>query len=292
MTHHIAVLAALSLALAGCAADLVIVNPSVQWTGASRTASATIKNQGNKAAGSFEVYFTAEECPNSANRRPQQRLDVAGLAAGAQVSLSADFQPLAHADNANLSRVYAVSVRADPKNAVRESNESNNWDSRPTQYDVSGLPVHTYNEALATILRGILLDNASAGELEIAPGYYKISEHRVSGMPNESVIALHIFKNYYESATGTSAPPRRDEPFVFSIIDRDQYDPTGRHFTGRDFHGHTLKFDIAFQGACFAVTSVELNCTTPGLTVQTYASQELHTCGVTSEPPWSPPLWP
>jgi hypothetical protein len=280
-----------ALGLGGGAADLAIIDLNVQWTGASKTASATIKNSGNRDAGPFEVYFTAEECPNSNNHRPQQSVHVPGLAAGAELSLATDFEPLAHSDNANLGRVYAVSVRVDPKNQVPESNEVNNWDSRPTQYDVSTVPLFTYDEAVTTILRGIQLDVPAAGELELVPGYYKISEHRVSDNPAERVIALHIFKRYFESFTGPSSPPRRDEAFVFSIIDQYEYDSTGIRFSGRDLHGHTLAFDIAFQPGCMAVNSTQLNCTAPRLTTQTYTTGVLNTCGVTSEPPWSNPLW-
>lgn len=278
------------LGLGGCAADLVILDRNVQWSGA-KSASATIKNQGGQDAGSFEVYFTAEECPNSNNRRPQQRIDVPGLAAGAQIALTADFQPLAHPDNANLGRVYSVSVRVDPKNKVPESNEFNNWDSRPTQYDVSSLSLFTYDELLASILRGIELDGPAAGELELIPGYYEISEHRVDGNPTQRVIALHVFKRYYGSAVGPGSLPRRDEPFVFSIIDQYDYDSAGFRFSGRDFHGHTLAFDIAFQPSCFAVTSVRLNCAAPRITAQSYTTGVLRTCGVTTERPWSTPLW-
>ncbi len=290
--RHLAQLLCLPIlfALAGCAADLVIPNMAVQWS-ASKSASATIKNQGGKDAGPFEVYFTAEECPNSNNRRPQQSVHVPGLAAGAQLSLAADFQPLAHNDNSNLGRVYSVSVRADPKNSVAEASEFNNWESRATQYDVAALAVFTYNEALATILRGIELDVSAAGELELAPGYYRISQHRVSNDPAQRVVALHIFKSYYEAAFGTSSPPRREEPFVFSIIDQYDYDSTGFRFKGRDFHGHTLAFDIAFQSGCHAVNSVQLNCTAPRLNTKTFLGNALYTCGVTSEPPWSSPLW-
>lgn len=284
-------LIAISLCLAGCATDLAIIDRSVQWTGTSKSASATVMNRGNLDAGPFLVYFTPEECPNSNNWRPQQSVNVPGLAAGAQVALSTSFQPLARAENAYLSRVYSVSVRVDPKNQVPESNEFNNWDSRPALYDVSGLPTFTYDEALATVLRGIQLDAAAAGEFEIAPGYYKISAHRVSGNPSESVIALQIFKRYFELLTGASSPPRREDPFVFSIIDRNEYDSTGYRFTGRDFHGHTLAFDIAFQPGCFAVNSVQLNCAAPRLTTQSYTTGVHNTCGVASEPAWSNPLW-
>ena len=283
-----------SLGSMGCAPDLAIKDYEVQWSGTSKNANATIINQGFLAAGPFQVYFTPEECPTSSNYRPQVSLNIPALEAGEEITTHAEFQSLARPENANLGDVYSVSVKVDPKDAVSESNEFNNWDSRTTQFDISGLTVHTYNEALATILRGIELTPQAAGELELVPGYYKISSHRVSGQPNEQVIALHIFRSYFQSATGISSPPRRDEPFVFSVIDQnDQYefDSTGFRFSGRDLHGHTLKFEITFESGCHAVNSVELNCTTPRMTAQSFTTSQLYTCGVTSEPPWSDPLW-
>lgn len=279
------------LGLLGCSADLVVDDYQVTWNAANKNAVAMVANQGSAAAGPFLVYFTPEECPTSSNYRPQKRVEVAGLAAGAVVETHAEFEDLARPENDNLGNVYAVSVMVDPKQMVAESDEFNNWDSRPTQYDISGLTVHTYNEALATILRGIEITPAVAQQLEIPTGYFKISSHRVWNQPSERVIALHLYKNYYESAVGTSAPPQRDERFVFSIIDQYEYDSTGFRFTGRDFHGHTLSFDIAFQTGCHAVNSVALNCTTPNLTTQTYTTSQLYTCGVTSEPAWTDPLW-
>jgi hypothetical protein len=271
-------------------ADLKVKDPSVQWTASAKTATAKIQNVGDRNAGPFQVYFTAEECPNASNFRPQRAVSVPGLAASSEISLSAELASLARAENSFLGNVYSVSVRADPKNEVEEASKLDNWKARAVQYDVSSLPIYTYNEALATILRGIEFDATAAGELEIKPGYYKISEHRVWTDTSQWAVALHVFKDYYESAAGTSSPPRRDEPFVFTIIEENTYNSSGRRFKGRDFYGHTLSFDVAFQSACFNVNSIQINCTAPKLTLQGYLSSALYTCGVTSEPAWSSPV--
>lgn len=120
-------LAATMLLVAGCwAPNLIVRNPMVVWNETSKVASAEVANVGNLAAGEFLVYFNGDENPESQNHRPQVRHQVAGLAPGGAVQLTADFGPLAHADNANLGRVHQITIIADPKNAVRERREDDN----------------------------------------------------------------------------------------------------------------------------------------------------------------------
>ncbi len=113
------------LMLTGCA-DLVVKEVTVNWDSANKQATATIANEGLRDAGNFMVYFNADESPVSHNHRPQVRHNVPGLDRGDSIVLSADFAPLAHPDNSHLGNVYQVTVLADPKSMVRESNENNN----------------------------------------------------------------------------------------------------------------------------------------------------------------------
>jgi len=112
--------------LCACKADLIVSDVAVTWNDATQQVNAEIKNIGNANAGAFMVYFDGEESPVSPNHRPQVRLQVNGLAKGGSVTLTADFSPLAHPDNRNLANVYQIHVAADAKNAVPESNETNN----------------------------------------------------------------------------------------------------------------------------------------------------------------------
>ncbi|SIO55773.1 CARDB protein [Rhodovulum sp. ES.010] len=114
--------------LAGCT-DLVVREVDVTWNAAEKQATAEVANQGTRAAGPFLVYFDADEDPISPNHRPQLRFSVPGLDGGETVILSGDFAPLAHPDNGYLGNVYRITVTADPKNTVEESNEGNNTKS-------------------------------------------------------------------------------------------------------------------------------------------------------------------
>jgi len=110
----------------GCAPDLTVRNIDVNWDALNKNASAEIANIGNKDATRFLVYFNGDEDPVSPNRRPQVSHNVPGLAQGQSVVLEADFAPLAHPDNNNLENVFKITVIADPKYMVAESNENNN----------------------------------------------------------------------------------------------------------------------------------------------------------------------
>lgn len=123
---YFALAAILLLATTGCAPDLVVRNLNTNWDDANKNATAVIENIGNKEAGNFLVYFNPDENPESQNHRPQVSHNVSGLAAGGSITLYSDFAPLAHPDNYSLGNVYQITVIADPKSMVDESNENNN----------------------------------------------------------------------------------------------------------------------------------------------------------------------
>jgi hypothetical protein len=103
--------------------------------------------------------------------------------------------------------------------------------------DTSGLPTYIYNEALATVLRGVRIDAAASGQLGIAAGYYRIGEFRIWGAPQEKVKTLHILQHYAQYAIGTSTFPRRDEEWVFSVVALDDWQPGARSSLAFDFVG-------------------------------------------------------
>jgi len=111
--------------------DLVVKNLDVTWDAANKKAKAKIANIGNRDAGNFLVYFNGDEDPKSTNHIPQVRQNVPGLAKGASITLNANFALLAHPDNNNLGNIYQITVVADPKGMVKESNESNNTKEKP-----------------------------------------------------------------------------------------------------------------------------------------------------------------
>ena len=117
------------ISLVGCPAngpDLKVICHDFVWDAARKEAKAEIKNIGAADAGEFMVYFNGEENPESQNHRPQDRHHVSGLAAGESIFLEADFKLLEHPDNLNLANVHAIRVMVDPKNMVRETDETNN----------------------------------------------------------------------------------------------------------------------------------------------------------------------
>lgn len=120
------------LVLCGCS-DVSVESVNVtSWDEDNKTAVAVIRNKSFFSAGEFMVYFDGDENPVSQNHRPQVTHKVNSLAGGASIELTADFIPLAHPDNHQLANIYQITVRADPKNQVRESNEDNNVKSAPT----------------------------------------------------------------------------------------------------------------------------------------------------------------
>jgi len=155
--------------------------------------------------------------------------------------------------------------------------------------DISTQPNYTYNEGLGTILRGILIDTEAASALGVQAGYYRIREFRVWNMPEQKVITLNIYQDYGALATGGGIVPKQEEEWVFSIIEVDEYNSSGRKFIGYDFFGHQLSFEIQFTSSCHNVISSKLDCVDVGLSTQTYTTGVLYSCGWSSEPSWTTP---
>lgn len=109
-----------------CMPDIVVETLDVTWNDTTKSARSVISNRGSRSAGEFMVYFNVAENPPSSNHIPQVRHRLAGLARGASVELQADFIPLSHPDNNHLGNIYQITVVADAKNMVKESNETNN----------------------------------------------------------------------------------------------------------------------------------------------------------------------
>lgn len=135
-----------SNAFIGCAPDLVVTNLEVAWDGVNKKAEAEIMNTGNMDAGNFLVYFNGDEYPESQNHRPQIRHNVPNLGQGDSIILEADFAPLSHSDNNNLGNIYQISVLADPKKMVSESNEDNN--AKRVQIIASSVELYDRNDTL------------------------------------------------------------------------------------------------------------------------------------------------
>ena len=154
---------------------------------------------------------------------------------------------------------------------------------------IEDLPILTYNEALATILRGIEIEDPVATQLGIAPGYYRIRHFRVWTQPDEWVITLSILKAYAAMAIGPSTLPTRDEEWVFSVIEEYEYNSSGFAFTGYDLHGHRLSFRVNFGGECQDVERSTLDCLPVRISTQGYLDNQLNSCGWNSEPGWTIP---
>lgn len=157
--------------------------------------------------------------------------------------------------------------------------------------DTKGLPVLTYNEGLATVLRGVEIKaGAVSNLLGVPPGYYRIREFRVWGLPEEKVKTLNIKKAYGEMAVGSSTLPKRDEEWVFSVIEENEWTPEHRNFKAYDFHGHTFEYEITLDSAnnCWN-TKASIDCVEVPMSTQTYTTGTLNTCNWDSESPWTTP---
>jgi hypothetical protein len=118
--------------LVGCK-NLVVTDVRItSWTASNKSVTATIENKcwlGSffcRAADNFTVYFDGEEVPTSATYRPQVSKGVPHLGYGDEITLAADFTPLARIENNYLWNVTEIRVTADPKNEVSESSETDN----------------------------------------------------------------------------------------------------------------------------------------------------------------------
>ncbi len=274
-------------AMAGCKPDLVVKSASTQWNSDTKIAEAVIANQGTQRVGEFQVNFTALECPVPPEQLIQITQNVDGLRVGESVSLTADFQSLSHPENAHLENVREIVVAADPANLIQETNEDNN-EITGSVVDISGLQNYIYNEGIATVLRGILIDDSASQNLNISPGYYRIRQFRVWDDPDQKAIVLCITRSYYESATGQSVFPEREHEWVFSVIEEWRHDSSGLKFKGHDFHGHTLSLELEFDSKCVNVIFSHLDCSEVRISTQNLSLQ-LNTCGWDTEPAWNEP---
>lgn len=163
-------------------------------------------------------------------------------------------------------------------------------------FSIPELEGDEYTDELASLLRGIAIDQPLAAELGARSGYYRISLWAGSepGMPGEKVVlVLEIDKSYYVRPTGWPyVLPKKGEEWVFSEIEHWQHDSDGISFKGQDLHGHTLEFDIVFERVdgkvvCHRVEFARLNGKDVMLTTQTLSSV-LYTCDIDEEPPWTP----
>jgi len=137
------------LILTGCAADLTVRNTQVVWNSDMKFAATTIANVGTRRSDATAVYFDGDENPVSQNYRPQVQAEVGPLEPGQSVTRVANLAPLARAENSFLANVFAITVRADPKNLIREGDEGNNTEQRPvagsayTCIDFNSIPTGT-----------------------------------------------------------------------------------------------------------------------------------------------------
>ncbi len=151
-----------------------------------------------------------------------------------------------------------------------------------------------YDEALATVLRGALIDNQAASALSIPSGYYRVREFRNFANTFQACITIGISRQYLESVLGyeQSSFPRESEEWVFSRWDSSSYDSSGRTAVVRDLHGHTLAFDIRFGQPNSTVNTVAfatIDGVPVGLSTQNFLTEVLNAYGWSEEPPWTVP---
>lgn len=275
------------LGLGGCA-DLTPTALDMDWE--TKTASVCIQNRGLTQSDAVLVYFNALENPTSQNRRPQVTHTLGPLEPNQWVRLHADFAPLAHPDNANLTRVWAMEVLVDPKRSGRDTNRANDRQAVDMQGKaVTGQSEITYNQGLGTVLRGIEITDPDAEELNVSDGYYRIREFRVQAQPDQRAIVLLVHKPYAESATGQSVFPTNLGEWVFTRFEQADYDSSGRKLHVHDLHGHSLKVDIQFGSP--DQVSASLDGHRVRVSTQTYITEDLNTEGwdPATEPPFQTP---
>lgn len=139
-----------SVALTACVTappNLIARGMNVTWDANRHTVESFVTNERRTggapaAAGAFMVYIDPDENPVSPNHRPQDRNNVDGLAASATTTSTSDFSPLAHAQNAHLANVRSITLRADPKTMVAESDETDNVLTTPLPAAVGATIIH------------------------------------------------------------------------------------------------------------------------------------------------------
>ena len=193
----------LMFALVGCTPDLVVRNLEVNWNDANKSAKADIVNIGDRDAGRFLVYFNADENPVSPNRRPQVTHDVPGLGKGESITLESDFAPLAHSDNNYLGNVFKITVIADPKNSVKESNEDNNEEEAPIPTSPGCAPA---NSDITTGSTGILhpgqsFNETRAVDVTVLGSTNRIVENLALKGLNPGTLSATVGARIYDSTT-------------------------------------------------------------------------------------------
>ncbi len=146
-----------------------------------------------------------------------------------------------------------------------------------------------YDEILATILRGALIDNQAGSALSIPPGYYRVQEFRNFADTSKACVVIGISRQYSVSLSGSSIP-REGEEWVFSMWDFSSYTSIGRSAHVRDPYGHVFAFSILFGQPYFTVASATIDGVPISLSTQTYTTCVLNTSGWSGEPPWSLPV--
>ena len=130
MKNYLVLLLAISfLGLAGCAANLVVQDPTIDFS--TQTVNVTVKNIGNKNAGQHLTYIEINEVDAADAIKPQSQFsaNVSGIPVGSSWSSgSIPFNSFSSPRGLDLSTLTTANlvVRADAKNMVKESNEGDN----------------------------------------------------------------------------------------------------------------------------------------------------------------------
>lgn len=280
------VLVASIIALLTACADLAVrelsYSPTCPTTKTEIVFTAQVENIGTDRAGPNKLAFKigGETIPET--------FDIPALEPGETYTVQRTIL-------LDVAQRYQNTVTVDVDDDVSESSEDNNeaklfYTVDPVP-DTTGLTNFEYNEGLATVLRGVSIDDTAAHMLNVSPGYYRIREFRVWTQPDERAKVLCIEKNYAEYATGESNLPTRDEPWVFTIIEEKDWSPYRRAFSAKDYYGHSFTYVIEFdlESDCWNVLTATLDCAKIELSTQTYTTSVLNTCGWSSEPPWTSP---
>jgi hypothetical protein len=127
--YLIPLLAISFLGLTGCAANLVVQDATIDFS--TKTVDITVKNIGNKNAGPHLTYIEINEvgAPDAVKPQSQFSANVPGIEAGSFWSSGPiPFSRFSSPRGLDLSTLTTANlvVRADAKNMVKESNESDN----------------------------------------------------------------------------------------------------------------------------------------------------------------------
>lgn len=130
MTYRSVLIAAVSIfGLAGCAPNLVVRDANIDFS--AQTVDIVVANIGKKNAGQHLTYIEINDvaAPESAKPQSQYSANVPGIPAGSSWSSGpVAFSSFSSPRGLDLSTLTSANlvVRADAKNMVKESNESDN----------------------------------------------------------------------------------------------------------------------------------------------------------------------